>query len=267
MIIYNSVSEEIQRKFTQKEDGLTFVNDLLLLYGPNDKNKDGQNLLTIFLNNSDNKNYIDSDTLNNFFSKKFKLQVDKIVSTKWNALINHFISNNRLKDLPKFLTEKDDWFYFKIPTFYIKELVDCFYNPKVSLYNEKETVLNYFFNSSILFETPKEVITYLNNVVDVLTNLFVKKDLPQEKLEYLVSREFLAQLYCCIEQRLDDFQNVKRIEHVLSSVFNRHIPQIKQTHGFDSETYLLTLKSEIFSKILDNDLNKKSIPIKKPTKI
>lgn len=260
MKIYSSVADEFNRKFKDNEEqALYFFESLVSLYKPNDKNNDKENLLTIFLNNCNNKNSYSKKIINKFFAKKFKLQVDKINCFGWDFLINSLDNDNNLKSLPDFLLEKDDWFYLKIPTIHIKKLMNCFYDKNKLLFSTNDTILNYIFNKKINFENYKQTCYYLNDLENIISTLFVNKNLSQEQLSLLLDDKIINQVYSLFERPLYDFVSINNIKHLLCD-----LPESKNNSNiFDSKDYLNKLRGSIFAKVLNHELsNDKTINTK-----
>jgi hypothetical protein len=266
-IIYNSISDEIRRKCENNGDINKFISDLLNLYKPNDKNKEGENLLTILLNEvirSNSKVSLQPELFNNFLDKKFKIQQTKIKPKVLDKIIESIIESNTIKTLPKHLEDKCDYFYLMLPTIHTKKLMEHFYKKNMPMYDDskKFNVLNYIFDKDLAFRSKNQVMAYLGEMEEVLTTLFVNKNLNEEHLSIFDDDKFINNFTYCIEKKLQLLSQTININALFGGKQDNPV-------DFNSIEYLKKLKATIFSEILKVDLvvNKQSCKVKKTNKI
>lgn len=251
-IIYNSISDEIRRKCDHNDDINVFISDLLNLYKPNDKNKEGENLLTIFLNEGTRTKSnikIDSLVVTSFIDKKFKIQQSKIKPKVLDKIIESLIETNKTKELPKHLEEKSDCFYLIIPTIHTKKLMEHFYKKNMLMYDEGKqfNVLNYIFDKDLAFRTKEQVMSYLSEMEEVITTLFLNKNLDEKHLNIFDDDKFINNFTYCIEKKLRILSQTININALFGGKQDNPI-------DFDSVEYLKKLKATIFSELLKDDL-------------
>lgn len=265
-IIYNSIADEIRRKCESKENIEPFLLDLFNLYKPKDKNKNGDNLLTIFLNEANRNNpFLKTDLLiSKFLDRNFKIQTNRIKSRVWDTIIEYFIETNTIKNLPKYLEEKSEYFYLMLPTTYTKKLMEHFYKKNKLMYddNKKFNILDYIFDKDLTFNSKSHVMNYVAEMEDILTNLFINKNLSDNHLSILDDEKFINTFTYCVEKKLLVMQNIQNINALLGHNDEKPL-------DFNSVEYLKKLKATIFSELLKADLlvNEPTSKTKKTNKI
>jgi hypothetical protein len=271
-IIYNSISDEIRRKCENNDNLKAFICDLFKLYKPSDKNKEGENLFTIFLKQVtqiESNIKMDSPLVLLFLENKFKLQINKINAKQWDVILDSLISTNTLNALPKYLSEKSDYSYLLIPTIRTKQLMQCLYKKTALMYNDEKkfNILNHIFDKDLKFTSKKQVLTYVDEMSDILIKLFINKNLKLEHLDILEKAEFVDTFKCCTENKIE---HISRVQHINSIIGNSVLfTQSPKDTTFNAEEYLKKLKTQILSELLKDELpvNKQVGKAKKTNKI
>jgi viroplasmin and RNaseH domain-containing protein len=251
----SSVSSSINENWYEKEKLTLLVLGLSNLYEPNAQNNDGDNLLTIFLNSGNKEKRLDNPDLTLIgilLDKNFGLQIDKVQTCHWDDIINYLIRKDKINSLPEYVSDKSDVFYLKISTKYTKKLMDYFYNESSLMYESEEQseILSQIFTKKVLFKNEKDLINYLNEIEDVLTKLFVNKNLTESHLNILEDPNFINKFKKFINK------NKEAINEEIA--FDMYMGGRKKNGlELNANEYLKTLKIKIFSEILQNDLEYK----------
>ncbi len=154
------------------------VKNYLTLHEPKDLNGSGENLLTIYLNETFNFKYL---TL--FMQRDFKIQPDKLKSEVLDTLITEFFEKDRQEDFLKLIPKNPSLFFnaMSLPTRYKKELFDLTYQK-----DEKINLIDVFFLKPIALTKDDNVHDIIKEHLNIIHFLYHQNAISQDELNKLV---------------------------------------------------------------------------------
>lgn len=259
-IIYSTISEEVSRKGFDKD----FIETLLKLYQPNDRNKEKENLLTICLNNvAFNKNNIEY-LIEKFLPLGFLLEINKVKAPQWGFILKYFIDKGYLDELPQYIAKKRFPAYdlLMLPTSFRLQVFKHFHKKDNKYITAKYNLLDDIFSYGELPVNKQNTPIYLNDMKEILKILvkdqcFNMSDIDKlldDKIAFNFYRQYLLQEYTV---------DAKTINAILS---NTNIKVVLKNTGNDfsqlGKELLYTWVTELKTEYLSATLNNKDI--KKP---
>lgn len=171
------------------------IDDLTLLYDNKSKNKEKENLLTIYLNTEIGTNKITDLLKNNYLIQKNLLTYSAI-----NSLFDHIIKND-LINVIKFEIGKGEiqnvaYQTLASPSIHKLTLFKLVNNKKMLMFNDKINVLDEIWASKIvIFSSIHDFNCFVNDTFDCIYQLIENKQLKTEALTQLVNNPKYATMF------------------------------------------------------------------------
>lgn len=213
---------------TLKRLGEECIEDLMFLYDPKSRNKEKQNLFTIYLSYCAKGNYIEK-----FLQKGYLVQTKLLTQMANNTLFKYFLENEIKLDYFEF--EKDSIksiaYQILISQSHLKfKVLEKVKEEKIMMYNNKKSIVDEIWTSISLDTGMYTKEQFIHNTFEVLSNLIINEQL---KIEHLTQLETNNKTF---------------------ALFSKYHYSITQKNEKIANIYLNEIK-EVEKKYFDNLLN------------